>query len=416
MDNGDSAHVQDSSRPRRLPTTRARPFEPPEELTRLRQERPVSELLYPDGARGWLVTQHAAARTVLSDPRFSSRLELRNSGTRRMLSDLPEAADPGVFIGMDPPRHSHYRRLVAGQFGARRLSRLRPRVEQIVADHLDALEQAGPPADLMPTFALPIPFSVMSELLGVPYSERAFFQRGTASLLSLTVPTDEKIAARHAIMDFIRELVVAKRAAPTDDILGGLAEHTDLDDDELTGIGFLLLIAGYDSTAQMLGLGTFALFRHPEQLAALRDDPDVIDTAVEELLRYLTVVQFGLNRTALTDVELNGTWIKAGQPVTVSLTAANWDPHRFEDPERLDLGRAADSHLAFGYGMHQCLGRQLARMEMRVAFLALVRRFPTLRLAVAPEEVPMCDDQQLYGVRSLPVTWGPPRHEGGRPI
>lgn len=398
--------MQDSSPPRLLPTRRSRPFEPPEGLVRLRQEHPVSQLLYPDGARGWLVTQHAAAKTVLSDPRFSSRLELRNSATRRMLSDKPEPADPGLFIGMDPPQHSLYRKLVAGQFSARRLNRLRPRIERIVADHLDELERVGPPVDLVPAFALPIPLSVISELLGVPYSERAFFQRNTASLLNLTVTTDERLAARYAIRDFIRELVVAKRAAPTDDILGGLAENTDLDDGELTGIGFLLLIAGYESTAQMLGLGTFALLSHPEQLTALRENPDLIDTAVEELLRYLTVVQFGLHRTALEDVELNGRLIKAGQAVTISLAAANRDPHRFEGPDRLDLSRATGGHLAFGYGVHQCLGQQLARMEMRIGYLALVRRFPTLRLAVSPEEVLTCDDQQLYGVRRLPVAWG----------
>ena len=155
----------------------------------------------------------------------------------------------------------------------------------------------------------------------------------------------------------------------------------------------------------MLGLGTFALLRHPEQLAALRQNPHLIDTAVEELLRYLTVVQFGLHRTALEDVQLNGQLIKAGQAVTVSLTAANRDPHRFDDPDRLDLSRTPGGQVAFGYGVHQCLGRQLARTEMRVAFLALLRRFPTLRLEVLPQDVPMCDDQQLYGVRRLPVTW-----------
>lgn len=357
------------------------------------------------------MTGHAYARAVLSDPRFSSRLELRTSATRRMLSDEPEPADPGLFIGMDPPQHSRYRRLVAGQFGVRRLNQLRPGIERIVADRLDELERAGPPADLVPAFALPVPLLVLSELLGIPYSERAFFQRHTASLFSLIVPADEKLASRHAIREFLRDQVSAKRAASTDDVLGSLAGNTDLDDEELTGIAFLLLIAGYESTAQMLALGTLALLRHPEQLAALRASPYLIDKAVEELLRYLTAVQFGLHRTALKDLELNGRLIKAGQTVTVSLTAANRDPHRFDAPDRLNLSRTPGGHLAFGHGIHQCLGQHLARIEMRVAYLALLRRFPTLRLAVPPDDVPMCDDQQLYGVRRLPVTW-----ETGDPV
>ncbi|MDT7843403.1 cytochrome P450 [Streptomyces justiciae] len=345
--------------------------------------------LLPAETSAYGVTPRPFDRTVLSDPRFSSRWDIRHSATRRMLSEEPEPAEPGLFIGMDPPQHSPYRKLVGSQFGARRLNRLRPRIEEIVADRLDEMERVGPPVDLVSEFALPIPLSVVLELLGVPDSERSSLQRNTASLLSLTVPTDEMLAARHAIKDLIRRLVAAKRAAPTDDVLGGLVANSDLDDDELTGIGFLLLLAGYESTAHMLGLGTFALLRHPEQLAALRQNPHLIDTAVEELLRYLTVVQFGLHRTALEDVQLNGQLIKAGQAVMVSLTAANRDPHRFDDPDRLDLSRTPGGQVAFGYGVHQCLGRQLARTEMRVAFLALLRRFPTLRLAVPPQDVPM---------------------------
>ncbi|GCB50008.1 hypothetical protein SNL152K_7351 [Streptomyces sp. NL15-2K] len=384
---------------------RPHPFAPPEELARLRQENPISPLLYPDGTQGWLITRHATAKAVLADPRFSSRMELRNSATRRMLSEEPEPAEPGLFIGMDPPQHTHYRKLLTGQFSTRRMNQLRSRVEQIVAAQVDELERTGPPVDLVQNFTAPVPSLMISEILGVPYKDRAVFQYNMAALLSLTVSTEEMLAARHTLRDFVKTLVAAKRAEPTDDILGGLAGNANLNDDELTGICFLLLAAGFESTAQMLGLGTFALLTHPDQLATLRENPDLIDNAVEELLRYLTVVQFGLNRTALEDVDLNGTPIRAGQTITISLTAANRDPNRFPSPDRLDITRAPGGHLSFGHGPHLCLGQQLARMEMRAGYQALLDRFPTLRLAVPPEEVPTDDAKQLYGVGQLLVTW-----------
>nr|WP_124442847.1 cytochrome P450 [Kutzneria buriramensis]WKX16107.1 cytochrome P450 [Kutzneria buriramensis] len=397
--------TESPSPPRPLPTVRPHPFAPPEELARLRQENPISPLLYPDGTQGWLITRHATAKAVLADPRFSSRMELRNSATRRMLSEEPEPAEPGLFIGMDPPQHTHYRKLLTGQFSTRRMNQLRSRVEQIVAAQVDELERTGPPVDLVQNFTAPVPSLMISEILGVPYKDRAVFQYNMAALLSLTVSTEEMLAARHTLRDFVKTLVAAKRAEPTDDILGGLAGNANLNDDELTGICFLLLAAGFESTAQMLGLGTFALLTHPDQLATLRENPDLIDNAVEELLRYLTVVQFGLNRTALEDVDLNGTPIRAGQTITISLTAANRDPNRFPSPDRLDITRAPGGHLSFGHGPHLCLGQQLARMEMRAGYQALLDRFPTLRLAVPPEEVPTDDAKQLYGVGQLLVTW-----------
>lgn len=322
-----------------------------------------------------------------------------------MLSEEPEPAEPGLFIGMDPPQHTHYRKLLTGQFSTRRMNQLRSRVEQIVAAQVDELERTGPPVDLVQNFTAPVPSLMISEILGVPYKDRAVFQYNMAALLSLTVSTEEMLAARHTLRDFVKTLVAAKRAEPTDDILGGLAGNANLNDDELTGICFLLLAAGFESTAQMLGLGTFALLTHPDQLATLRENPDLIDNAVEELLRYLTVVQFGLNRTALEDVDLNGTPIRAGQTITISLTAANRDPNRFPSPDRLDITRAPGGHLSFGHGPHLCLGQQLARMEMRAGYQALLDRFPTLRLAVPPEEVPTDDAKQLYGVGQLLVTW-----------
>jgi cytochrome P450 len=210
-------------------------------------------------------------------------------------------------------------------------------------------------------------------------------------------------AAYAAVREFIAELVAAKRAEPTDDLLSGLTAG-DLSDEELVNIGFVLLGAGLDTTANMLALGAFALLSHPGQLAALRADPGIADHAVEELLRYLSIIPFTV-RTALDDVELRGERIRAGETVTVSIPAANRDPAHFADPDTLDLLRPAGGHVAFGHGVHQCLGQQLARVELRVVLPALVTRFPALRLAIPAEDVPMRTDMLIYGVHALPVTW-----------
>ncbi|MFF5991651.1 cytochrome P450 [Prauserella flavalba] len=388
-----------------LPTRRDNPFDPPPELAD--EERPLRRLAFPDGHTGWLVTGHALARAVLADVRFSNRLELRRQVVRRTETDAIRAgrpAPPGMFIGMDPPHDTRYRRLLTGQFTVRRMNRLRPRVEQIVGEHLDAMEQAGPPVDLVSAFALPIPSLVICELLGVPYADRERFQHDSAVLLSLGATVEAANAALASLTGYLAALVERKREEPADDLLSGLIEGGELTGDELTGIA-LLLVAGHETTANMLGLGTFALLTHPDQADALRSGRVDEDAAVEELLRWLSVIQFGTTRTAAEDVELGGELIRAGESVAISLPAANRDPERFAAPGTLDLGTDAHGHLAFGHGVHQCLGQQLARIEMRVAYGALFRRFPTLRLAVRPEEVPVRDDMSIYGVHSLPVEW-----------
>jgi cytochrome P450 len=244
---------------------------------------------------------------------------------------------------------------------------------------------------------------MICELLGVPYADRESFQRHTAALTGADATPQEQYAAFGALGQYLRGLVPAKRANPTDDLLSDLTT-SNLTDAELAGVASFLLGAGLDTTANMLALGTFALLSHPEQLAALREDPELIDAAVEELLRYLSIAHTGA-RSALEDVELDDHVIKAGETVALAVGAANRDPEKFADPDRLDLRRQATGHLAFGHGIHQCLGQQLARVEMQVAFPALLNRFPTLRLAVPAEEVPLRHGMDIYGVRRLPVTW-----------
>jgi cytochrome P450 len=294
-------------------------------------------------------------------------------------------------------------------FTVRRMQALIPRIERIVADHLDAMERTGPPVDLVQAFALPIPSLVICELLGIPYSDRESFQQWTATLLSLDADDDAVLAAFEALRQYMLELVATKRAQPDDALISTLIAQGDQDialtDQELAGIGRLLLVAGHETTANMLGLGTYTILCHPNQLRILREHPDSIDRAVEELLRYLTIVQFGTVRVAREDVEIDGQHIRSGETVVVSLPAANRDPAQFPDPHVLDLTRKPSQHVAFGHGVHQCLGQQLARVEMEIALPALFQRFPSLRLAVPPEQVPMRDDMAIYGVHALPLTW-----------
>ena len=399
-----------SSSPVSLPLRRSSPLDPPAEYRHLREEQPVSRLAFPDGKVGWLLTRHQDVRALLADDRFSSDRRLVSSPVRRfpIRPDAP-AMRAGSLIGMDPPEHTHYRRMLTGYFTVRRMRDLAPRIAQVVSEHLDAMERGTPPADLVPAFARPIPSLVICELLGVPYEDKATFQRCTSILLKLDASEDEISAARDELWQYMLGLVAAKRQHPDEALLGSLiqagAADGDLTDERLAGIGQLLLAAGHETTANMLALGTYALLGRPDQLRALRQDTDLLDSAVEELLRYLTIVQFGTVRVAREDVDFAGRHIQRGETVVASLAAADRDPAQFPEPDELDLARPASQHVAFGHGIHQCLGQQLARVEMKVGFSALFRRFPRLRLAVRPDEVPMRDDMFIYGVHRLPVAW-----------
>jgi cytochrome P450 len=351
------------------------PFDPPTELGRIRDRHPLVRLTYPDGHVGWLVTGYALARAVLADQRFSSRYELAHypvPGTENV--GAPPPATVGDLTGIDPPQHTRYRRLLAGRFTVRRMRLLTERMEQITATHLEDMRRRGPAAELVRDFAFPVPAVLICELLGVPYTDRDTFQRHVTALSDMDSSMAERFAAYGALQEYVHGLVRAKRAEPTDDLLGDLTTG-DLTDEEVAGIGTFLLGAGLDTTANMLSLGAFALLRAPAQLAALRADPHLAQRAVEELLRYLTIAHTGV-RAALADVELDGQLIRAGESVTISLQAANRDPAKFTDPDTLDLARDASGQLAFGHGIHQCLGQQLARVEMRVALPALFTGLP----------------------------------------
>ncbi|MFG1874665.1 cytochrome P450 [Sphaerisporangium sp. NPDC049003] len=388
-----------------LPMSRKNPVDPPDDLGRWREEGPIRPMLYADGHVGWIATRYETVRAVLADPRFSTRIELMHPPIGDLLRQAALRKRPGFFLREDPPEHTRFRRLLTGQFTVRRMKQLEPRIEKITSDQLDAMEKAGSPADLVELFALPIPSLVICELLGVPYSDHHRFQRDSARLLSLKSTPEQVSEAMDGLMDYLHDLVVSKRAQPDDALLSGLVATGELNDEEITGVAVLLLIAGHETTANMLALGTYTLLNNPDQLAALRGDPSLAESAVEELLRFLTIVHIGPMRTALEDVQVEGQTIKAGEAVTLSLGAANRDPGRFETPDKLDITRQATGHVSFGHGIHQCLGQQLARIEMRIGYPALLRRFPDLRLAIPSEEVSMRSDMAIYGVHRLPVAW-----------
>jgi cytochrome P450 len=268
---------------------------------------------------------------------------------------------------------------------------------------------AGTTADLVSAFALPVPSLVICELLGVSYEDREKFQRWTALTIKMDAPIEEVLDAGDRMREFMRELVQHKRSEPADDIISGLIHNSAADppltDHELVNIANLLLLAGHETTANMLALGTFVLLERPGQLAALRANPELINNAVEELLRYLTIVHTGLFRVTTEDVELAGERIPARSLVVISLPAANRDAGHWPNPDTLDVTRDRGPHLAFGHGVHQCLGQQLARVEMEVGFAHLLRRLPNLRLTVPAEEIPLRSNMFVYGVYSLPVAW-----------
>ncbi|MFE7663064.1 cytochrome P450 [Streptomyces celluloflavus] len=396
--------------PHGLPTERdAGPFDPPRHITRLREARPVSPMVFPDGHEGWIVTGYDAVRQLMADTRFSSRQDIGILHVPYEIPGLPAITEPspqppGMFIAMDPPDHTRLRRMLTGAFTVKRMKQLEERVIGIAERQLDEMARLTPPVDLVKEFALPVPSLVICELLGVPYTDRENFQVNSAKFLNKELPFDEQIAAYTELSAYLAELVTRKRATPGEDILSDLARRADIGIEELTGIAFLLLLAGHETTANMLALGTFALLEHPEQLAELRADPDLLPGAVEELTRYLSIADI-LYRYATEDIELGGEKIGEGSTVLVSTLAANRDPRRFDNPDTLDIRRKARGHLSFGHGIHQCLGQQLARVEMRAGFEGLLRRFPTLELAVPAGEVKLKTNMQIYGVHELPVTW-----------
>jgi cytochrome P450 len=374
-------------------------FDPVAELGRIRTEQPVFPMSIPGDQTVYLVTRYDDVRSVLADhERFSNDFgNVIGLGTNQ--------EDPGGLGFRDPPEHTRLRKYLTPEFTMHRLRRLVPRIEALVEESLDRMAANGSAADLVESFALPIPSLVVCELLGVPYEERSEFLKISTNRFDLTAGPEASLQSINDAMAYLTDLVARERLNPGDGLLGELLrEHgDDLDDRTLASMADGLLTGGHDTSTSMLALGTLWLLENPEQAARVREDDRYAEQMVEELLRYMTVVQVAFPRFAREDMDLFGRPIKKGEMVLCSLTAANRDPHLGEGIEEVRPERpTAGSHLAFGHGIHRCVGAPLAQMEMRIAFPALLRRFPGLQVA---GEVPFRKLAIVYGVEKLPVAW-----------
>lgn len=406
-------HADSAVSPSKLPTIRTEPLDPPPELLAMRSDPcPLRRLEYPGGRMGWLVSGHAAALAVLNNPSFTSRYAEARPPVGDPANTMPEdewnerKEASGILIFQDPPQHTRIRRALAGHFTAASVGALEATMRRIAFEHLDSMAK-GQPADLVSVFALPFSSCVICALMGVPDSERGRFERPTAIGDDPRTSREQKVEAIDGFLTWCHAIIAGKRAEPGDDLLSKLVLDSELSDEEIAGIAFQLFGAGHDTTASMIALGAFTLLRESERWDWLRENPHQIDPAVEELLRYLTIVQRGaFTRTALEEVEVAGATIAKGEDVTVALSVANRDPEKFTDPDVLDLAREERGHVAFGHGRHICLGQHFARLEIKVGLRALIERFPTLRLAIPSDEVTFRQgDDVIYGVASLPVSW-----------
>ncbi|MFH9087900.1 cytochrome P450 [Streptomyces sp. NPDC017673] len=382
---------------------------------RLREEGPVRRAIIAGGLDAWLVTRYEDGLAALSDPRLSS--DVRDASDPRLVEQLPEFERESMVSTMlrsDPPDHTRLRRLVSKAFTARRVAGLRPRIQEITDRLLDAVVPTGR-AELVTDFALPLPVTVISELLGVPVDDRYDFQRWTDAMLvrGERMPDPAVVdEAWHQMRAYVTKHLEAKRARPGDDLLSALIDAHDqeqrLSHDELIAMTFLLLVAGYITTVNLIAGGIAALLAHPGQLTLLRERPELLPDAIEEFLRYDGPVSPGIARFAREDVEIAGVTVPRGATVLIASAIADRDPARFPEPDRLDITRRDNAHLAFGHGIHYCLGAPLARLEGQVAIGTVLRRLPDLALAVPPAEL-IWRPGGLRGPARLPVTFTPGR-------
>ncbi|MFF8375471.1 cytochrome P450 [Streptomyces sp. NPDC015661] len=390
-----------------FPQDRTCPYHPPTAYPRTEEDRPLSRVSLWDGRQVWLVTGHAAARTLLADQRLSTDSTRGGFPLPTERATAVRRRRRAALLGWDDPEHNAQRRLLIPSFTLKRAEGLRPRIQETVDRLLDAMEEEGPPAELVSAFALPVPSIVICDLLGVPYADHDFFEEQSRRLLrGPTVADTEGALAR--LEGYLGDLIDRKRREPGDGVLDDLVARGSEDGgperEELVQLATILLVAGHETTANMISLGTYTLLRHPERLAELRADPGLVPVAVEELLRFLSIAD-GLLRVAREDIDVAGTVIRAGEGVVFSTSVINRDAAAYADPDTLDWARSARHHVAFGFGIHQCLGQNLARAELEIALGTLLHRLPGLRLAVPAEEIPFKPGDTIQGMLELPVTW-----------
>ncbi|GHE76498.1 cytochrome P450 [Streptomyces spiralis] len=394
------------SQPVAFPQDRTCPYHPPAGYDPVRATRPLARVTLYDGRPAWLVTGHTLARELLTDPRLST--DRNRDGFPMTTPRFAAVKDRRTaLLGVDDPEHHTQRRMMIPSFTLRRATELRPRIQRTVDELLDAMIAQGPPAELVGAFALPVPSMVICALLGVPYADHEFFEEQSRRLLR-GQDAEETQDARNRLEEYLGDLIDRKRKNPGDGVLDDLVQQQRRegrpDREELLAMAVILLVAGHETTANMISLGTYTLLQHPERLAELRADPALLPAAVEELMRLLSIAD-GLLRVATEDIEAAGTTIRAGDGVVFSTSVINRDQDVYAAPDTLDFHRPARHHIAFGFGIHQCLGQNLARTELEIALGSLVRRLPTLRLAAPPEEIPFKPGDTIQGMLELPVSW-----------
>jgi cytochrome P450 len=386
------------------------PFAPPQVMLEMGAAKPLSRVRIWDGSTPWLITGHEVARELFADARVS--VDDRRSGFphwNEMMVSTVNKRPRSVFTS-DAEEHTRFRRMLSKPFTFKRVEGLRPKIQQITDEHIDAILAGPQPADIVTALALPVPTLVISEMLGVPYQDHAFFQHHANVGLDRYAKAEDTMTKGMSLAKYLCDLVEAKMADPAEDAVSDLAERVtagEIDVKEAAQLGTGLLIAGHETTANMIGIGVLALLENPEQamMLAATDDPRVIANAVEELMRYLSIIQNGQRRVATDDIEIAGETIRGGEGIIIDLAPANWDAAAYPEPDRLDLTRDAGQQLGFGYGRHQCVGQQLARAELQIVFHTLVRRIPSLRLAIPFDEIPFKHDRLAYGVYELPAAW-----------
>jgi cytochrome P450 len=386
------------------------PFDPPPPLREAAASHPVSRVTIWNGSTPWIITGHAEQRALLSDPRVSvnDRLPGFPHWHAGMEQVAPQRAD-SVF-NTDPPEHTRFRRMMTAPFTFKRVSAMRAVIQEITDDLIDQMLAGPKPADLVEAIALPLPTRMICTILGVPYEDHAAFSAKAGTGMKKDVDVLAQMASFRWQHEYLADLVRARAAEPRDDVISDLAKRVSEGEvavEEAAAMGVGLFVAGHETSANMIALATLALLEHPDQLAVLRDtdDPQVAARATEELLRYLGIIHMGQRRIAKEDIEIGDQTIKAGDGILIELASANRDPRTFPAPDVLDLHRPAAAHHAFGFGLHQCVGQQLARIELQVVYGTLFRRIPTLSLATTIDQIEFKDDGLAYGVYRLPVTW-----------
>ncbi len=377
------------------------PLAPPTEFAGWRQEPGLRRVMW-NGQEVWSVSRYQDIRAALVDTRLSART----------LPDLfGESSDaPVVFARIDDPEHHRLRRMMTSQFTFRRTEAMRPQIQELVDKYLDAMIDKGPPADIVRDFGLPVPSLVIALLLGVPPEDLELFQHNSTAGLEVNSTDEQRAQGFIEMYVYIQELVARKEREPGDDLISRLITDYvatgQLDYNTVAVNGVVMMLAGHETTANMISLGTVALLENPEIFERLgqTDDAAVIANAIEELLRYLSIVHAQVDRIATEDFTLGGQQIRTGDRLLMNLPAGNWDSEFVHSPETLDIARNTRGHVAFGYGTHQCIGANLARVEMQVAFATLARRLPGLQLAVPPDQLKF-KDADIYGMKELPVTW-----------